>query len=139
MKVQKYIDMAYNNPRGLEWINLLHRPDIWPFWSKRVQEHTKPNWFHDTDRPEKIFTAAIWHFGYARDSLASKALRKTAFRLRRGDAPRERGAGASKRGDFETLGTEMILYGMPLEFWLLDNFLEHEIRPLMDTSTKSNG
>lgn len=136
MKIQKYIDMAYGNPRGIEWLNLLHKPQMWYRWSKKVLEHTAPRWIPDRNRPEKILTAAIWHFGYANDSPSSEVLRRTARRLRRGGTPLERGVGALK-GDLRSLNADFNIYGMPREFWLLDNFLEHEIRPLMDSLTKA--
>lgn len=136
MKMQKYVDMAYGNPRGTEWLNLIHHRETWTKWCRKVLEHTSVGWLSDSDRPEKILTAAIWHFGYAHDSCKGPELRKTARRLRRGEAPRDRGEGALKWGP-DISSAELSVYGMPLEFYLLDNFLEREVRPMMDTLTKT--
>lgn len=136
MKTQKYVDMAYSNPRGIEWLNLIHTPKMWYRWSKKVLENTSMKWAIDHNRPKKILTAAIWHFGYAHDSPNSEVLRRTVHRLRRGEAPPEWGEGVFKKS-VRNLNVEFSIYGMPLEFWLLDNFLEYEIRPLMGTLTKT--
>ena len=134
MKIQKYIDMAYGNPRGREWLNITHEEYLWSKWCQEVLNHTQSYWVPDLERPEKILIAAIWHFGFAHNSPMSLELRRTARRLRRSDPP-ERGVGAPKR-EFAVGAQDIGVYKMPLEFYLLDNFLEHEVRPRMDSSTK---
>lgn len=135
MKMQKYRDMAYNNNRGKVWLQTIHSNEVWNKWCKKVTDQFGTKWHPDKNRPAKILTAAIWHFGYANDAVHSKAVRATARRLRSVDLPPERGAGVSKRG-FEVSDVEILTYSMPLEFWLLDNFLEHEVRPRMEGASK---
>lgn len=137
MKMQKYIDMAYGNPRGLEWLNIMHEEFLWTKWCNKVISNTQANWILDSDRPTKILMAAIWHFGFAHDTPMSEELRKTARRLRKGDDPPERGAGASFTGIAPCV-RDLSIHKIPLEFYLLDNFLEHEVRPKMDSSTKES-
>lgn len=138
MKMQKYIDMAYGNPRGLEWINLIHSEMLWDKWCRTIHGHATTKWTPDKDRPGKVLTAAIWHFGYAHDAVGSRAVLRTAWRLRRGDLPPERGAGVLNRG-LPISGVEIRTFGMPIEFWALENFLEHDVRPCMESSTKLEG
>ena len=141
MKTQKYQDMAYGNSRGLEWLNLLQSEQMWSRWVNKVDGMSGRGWIPDPQRAEKILTAAIWHFGYAHDSPNSEELRRTAKRLRKGEweAPRDRGSGEAKGGFLSLAGPEMRAFGMPWEFWELDNFLEHQVRPMMASLTKVEG
>lgn len=136
MKKQKYRDMAYGNNRGRAWLRLIHSKEIWNKWLKAVSDQFGTRWPQDENRPAKILTAAIWHFGFANDMEHSRAARATARRLRRGDVPPDRGAGESSRA-FAVKDVEIRTYSMPMEFWLLENFLEHEVRPRMDGSAKT--
>lgn len=138
MEMQKYIDMAYGNPRGLEWLNTIHAEPLWTKWQTTIFGWVKVNKVPDKYRPKKILIAAIWHFGFAHDSVNSPEVRRTAWRLRRGDLPPERGEGWLKRS-LPPSCAEMQTFGMPVEFWELENFLEHSVRPCLETSTKLKG
>ncbi len=135
MKRQKYRDMAYTNSKGCSWLRLIHQKDIWDKWARLVSRHFQNISYPDKNLPAKILTSAIWHFGFANDRENSKNVRVTAQRLRRGNLPPERGAEVLNR-DLSASCVEMRTYGMPLEFWLLENFLENEVRPRMDGATK---
>lgn len=135
MKKQKYRDMAYSNDRGRAWLRLIHSKEIWYKWCKKVSDQFGSKWPPDENRPAKILTAAIWHFGFANDAMRSRNVRATARRLRRGEAPPERGVGELK-GGLEVSDVEIRTYSMPMEFWVLENFLEYEVRPSMEGATK---
>lgn len=135
MKVKKYEDMAYTNPRGMEWINTMYLDDVWSRWCKKVLNHSKATWQEDPNRPEKILCAAIWHWGYAHDNIKSPAVQRTAWRLRH---PREEGAGAFK-GGFRKLSQNSVMGNLPLEFYLLEEFLENVVRPRLESATKLEG
>jgi hypothetical protein len=136
MRRQKYIDMAYSNPKGQEWLRTLHRTDFWNQWCTLVKNASPKRWYPDISgqrtRAEKIVVAAIWHFGFANDSPRSEAVRRTCGRLRN---PPDKGGGVDLYGTSQN-AMDYRTFGMPREFWWLEEFLEYTIRPHLDSSDK---
>lgn len=133
MRRKKYEHMAYQNSVGKEWIQIMTSKDVWDYWCKYLSVRVLGNWYSDPDRPEKIFTVAIWYLGYSKVALGGPELRMAARRLR--SAPPERGTGALKKGLLPCSANTCYM-GYPIEFYWLEEFLEHVVRPRMSGSAK---
>ena len=129
MDITKYIDMAYGNPKGRQWLNILFRPDIWAKWNKKIQARAPINKYPGAQKnyAQRIVIEAVWHFGYAQDYSNIKEMSRCARRLRN---PPDRGAGDINSG---ICGSErdFLTTRLPWELQELDDFLEHYVRPLV--------
>lgn len=127
--MDKYEDMAYINERGQAWFQVLLSPPVWNKWVTRVARSTRDVKVFGTpeEYARRILIEAIWHRGYAKNLTDPRAMARCARRLRQ---PRERGEGHDPRGR-SVLATDLTAHGMPMEFTILDEFLEKEVRPIL--------
>lgn len=131
MNYQKYRDMAFTNPIGKVWLRTIHKKEVWSRWVAKVAQlglSQRP--LHDY--AGAILIEAIWHLGFAGDMRSGNTgiCENCAARLR-GTSRREGLGGGSGEG-----ALDKSLFGMPWEFQVLDDFLEHEVRPQIPYVTK---
>lgn len=135
MNYQKYKDMALTNPIGKVWLRTIHKKEIWSRWVAKVAQlglSQRP--LHDY--ADAILIEAIWHLGFAGDMRGGNEgiCENCAARLR-GTSRREGLGSGSDVGSGEG-ASDKSLFGMPWEFQVLDDFLEHEVRPQIPYVTK---
>lgn len=135
MNYQKYKDMALTNPIGKVWLRTIHKKEVWSRWIAKVAQlglSQRP--LHDYS--DAILIEAIWHLGFAEDMCSGNAgiCENCAARLR-GTSRRE-GLGSGDDVGSGEGALDKSLFGMPWEFQVLDDFLEHEVRPQIPYVTK---
>ena len=129
MDYKKYEDMAYGNPRGKKWLEILHSPEIWPRWVKEVEGHADKRLLKLMSAEEhatRIITEAVWYLGFVQ-RLNDRELKRCALRLRR---PPDRGDGVDEERITPRIWSGW-LNRIPWEFIWLDDFLEYWVRPLV--------
>ena len=129
MDIDKYVDMAYNNPKGQRWYEVLYSENIWSLWKnkiyRRINKNTDPKFLESYVK--RIVIEAVWHFGYAQDYMSIKEMGRCAHRLRH---PPEEGAGVVYSGASRA-DLDMKVGHTPWELVEFDAFLEYYVRPLL--------
>lgn len=127
--MDKYEDMAYMNERGVLWLKTLREPTMWSKWLDIVRRSDRGAKIEGRleDYAYRIVLEAIWHRGYAKDADNNAVMARCARRLRK---PPDRGAGATKGGS-DLYALDLNSQALPREFILLDEFLEHTVKPAL--------
>lgn len=110
MNLHKYVDMAYMNSKGVQWITNLKRNDIWPKWVEKVKIVRKG----DEDYAWQIVVDAVWYYGYSERKVAPLDIK---FFMRNAYGEKIKGSNTATYS---------------WEFIELDNFLETYVRPFVD-------
>lgn len=102
MNIQKYKDMAIGNPQGVRWLQAIQVPRIWNKFIKIFP--TNPT----EEFAKYVLTEMIWFYGYSRGHYRAVLNRM------------------AQHGSRSTCGSNL-----PLEFILVDNFFEKEVRNIL--------
>lgn len=102
MDIQKYKDMAIGNPQGVRWLQAVQVPRIWNKFIKIFPTNSTEEF------AKYALIEMIWFYGYSRD-VYNRVLKRMHLH----------GSRSNSAGNF------------PLEFILIDNFFEREVRDIL--------
>lgn len=140
IELTKYKDMAYCNRVGRVWLRVLGCAEVWGLWEKELRAFSRAL---GTDvSAKRVMVMCIWNFGFLERSDGGG--QRTAFEIRYprgsdGDLANRQGnkvfEGYARRSSRKpAIGYRLTNpRAMSREMQMFDEFLEHTVRPQVDS------
>ena len=140
IELTKYKDMAYCNRVGRAWLRVLSCAEVWGLWETQLRAFSRS--LGTNVSAERVKVMCIWNFGFL--ERGDGGGQRTAFEIRH---PRGRdGDLANRRGEKCNQGYARLEKSKPAigqqctnpgsmsrEMQMFDEFLEHVVRPRVES------